>query len=191
MALQQAIRGDLVRWLQICGLAAEQGRAAGHPAGGIRWWDVAGELSLHMPLGLYLQAFWLYVEREQTEHAYALSLTPEGVTDPEVAYSIRFGLRKWAAMAERYLELWDEYENRPRWKRMWHRLRKPLLERGGKDAVALMALIRDPVVKTLRCKYGYEVTDDGELVPDIARSERHQRAQEEFLAGYSPTSDGE
>ena len=183
-ALRQAVRGDVVRWLQICEYAAEHGRAVGDPTRGIRWWDIAGEMALHMPIGLYLLTFRLYGEREQIEHAYARGL--EGIEDPQEAYAIRFALRKWAVLAEHSLEVWDEYESRQWWKRIWHRLQRPLLERRADSIAQLMGQIDAQVVDTLRSKYGEEVTDDGALASDVARSERHRREQEQFLAGLRP-----
>ena len=130
-ALRSAIRTDVVRWMNICSWAAAEGRASGHPGDALRWPQIAGELALHMPIGLYILTFMLYAEREQTEQAYAEGLSPKGITDPRVAFSIRFGLLRWVAMAERFIEIWDEHGSRPRWKRAWHRLRNRSLNTMG------------------------------------------------------------
>ncbi len=188
LALRYAIRTDVVRWMNVCSWAAE-GRATGHPGDALRWPQIAGELALHVPIGLYILTFALYTEREQTEQAYAASLAPDGITEPEVAFSARFGLLRWVAVAERFIEIWDRHESRPPWTRAWHRFRKPILERDGSSAAELLGLIHHQVAERLRSEYGYDVTDDGDLKSDLIRGERHKAANAEFLARYQPNVD--
>ena len=142
-----------------------------------------------MPIGLYILTFMLYGEREQTEQAYLEGLSPDGITEPEAVFSIRFALLRWVAMAERFIEIWDQHDSRPRWKRAWHRLRKPLLERDGSSAEQLLDLIHRPVAERLRREHGYDVREDGDLVSDVIRGERQKAVYEEFLSRFRPNGD--
>lgn len=188
IALRYSIRGDVVRWRNVC-MAAADWRATGHLGNALRWREFGGELQLHVSLGLYVLAFALYTEREATEQIYAEGLSRNGISDPQAAFEARFALLRWAALADCFIERLDEYEGRSWFKRAGHWLRTPLLARDGGSIEQAMTLIYRNVAASLRSEYGYDVEDDGSLASAVIRGERHKAANDEFLARFRPNGD--
>ena len=177
-ALRQAVFLDLEQWRDRLEAASEW-RVTRPPGSGLKWWDVAGELALHTPIGLYLATAMLYVEREGLERPYSELYGPGPGIPQGQAASAQFGFRRAYMMVEEVLRLWVRYYGVSGLARAVRRVRRSHLE---KPSASVTKDILATVSYRLRKELGYAVTDAAELIADVERSEQYK---EELDRGLS------
>ena len=166
-----------------------------HPAQGLNWASVAQTATVHLPPGLNLMLFILYVEREQSEASYteiadlALKMRQDRADPPaeviERLFTARYSLRRWALTADAIFEEWDRYAERSRLQRIRSRwLQTECLERTGREAERAMrkSMLRR-TNELLADAYSYASGEQGELL-----AENHtEQACNEMLAEFRRT----
>lgn len=182
-ALRRAIISDLQRCQLICSWASG-GRLTSHPGDGLSWKEIAGEL--HVAPGLYRLVFMLYTERKQIEHAYDRTVT--GMILQQEKEGVRFDFERWRLNAGCVIGIWDAHDERTIFRKVWHRFRKPLLERDDAPLQDVLNLVTIPVRDAMREQYRDRVNDEGDLVSAASLVER-QRATFEGNADDGQTED--
>ena len=172
-ALRQAVLLDIERWKHVYESASEWRVVIA--GSGMRWWDVSGEFSLHVPIGLHTAVSSLYVEREHVERAYA-DLCGNGIPKDQ-AYSAQFGFRRWTMMADEVIELWVRHYRTKGLAMAVRRVRRERLEVAGPH---VRKEILSRVASRLRTEFSYRV-DAAALISDLDRSESYREAMDTRL----------
>ena len=176
-ALRQAVSLDLQQWQQRLDAASEW-IATRPPGSGLKWWDIAGELALHTPIGLYLAIAMLYVERDGLERPYSELYGPGSGIPQGEAESAQFGFRRASMMVDEVFRLWVNYYDVKNLASAVRRVRRRSLETPN---ASLTTDIMKNVSYGLRKKFQYEVTDSAELISDVERGEAYAEALDSRL----------
>lgn len=185
IGISNAIRMDLIRWIEAYDAMTEEGGQIAHARQGLNWLALAPTATVHFPPGLSVLLFRLYSARETTETAY-IEMT-EGIegTATEIdarVFEARFALRRWALMAAAVIREWDRYNERKLWRRVCARWRwEDQLDRTSVAAEEQsLQRIREEVRQRLYQDYGYRVGENGELLPENHTQEAYARMHEEM-----------
>ena len=158
-AVRQALRSDILRWVDIFSEAVDRGSASGEPHTGLQWWDVASTLAPHYSPGMFTLMFMLYRELEVAKHAYLQGLS----IGPDERSTI--ALKRWELKALRLVEIEKQVSDRNIVVRLWHVIRTPPFARKEIDMADVESAIIRPVVIELR-ELGFDVDDSGNSTAD-------------------------